>query len=278
MKSSHTESRLKFLQFLELQALVELKEFCDKHNIMFFLRGGSVMGAVKYSGFIPWDDDMDIAVPREGYERLISLSEKEPFSEKFTLESYHFNSDMHCYFPRVILKESLRKQYGLPKNNTLGLVLIDVLPLDGAPSGGVSLKWYFLKVYMYRVLAALWTMDQTETVNMHSKRQHIFLKSLKALHIHKLYTQEGIYRRLDKMYSKRDWKHSKMAGTITGSLREKEVMPVSYWGNGVLHAFGGYEFYIPSEYDAYLKRLYGTDYMETLPPVEKRKSHMNHKL
>lgn len=278
MHNTQTESKLAFLQQLELEALTELKAYCDRHDIMFFLRGGSVMGAVKYSGFIPWDDDMDIAVPREGYDRLIALSEKEPFSERFTLESYHFNPDIHCYFPRVLLKEEYRKQYDLPKNNTMGLVLIDVLPLDGAPSGGIALKWYFFKVYAYRVLAALWTMDQKETVNMHSRKQNALLKVLRGLQIRRLYTQEGIYKRLDRLYRKYNWKKSKMAGTITGSLREKEIMPVSIWGNGVLHAFGAQEFFIPSEYDAYLKRLYGEDYMETLPSKEKRKSHMTKKL
>lgn len=278
MHNTQTESKLAFLQQLELEALTELKAYCDRHDIMFFLRGGSVMGAVKYSGFIPWDDDMDIAVPREGYDRLIALSEKEPFSERFTLESYHFNPDIHCYFPRVLLKEEYRKQYDLPKNNTMGLVLIDVLPLDGVPSGGIALKGYFFKVYAYRVLAALWTMDQKETVNMHSRKQNALLKVLRGLQICRLYTQEEIYKRLDRLYRKYNWKKSKMAGTITGSLREKEIMPVSIWGNGVLHAFGAQEFFIPSEYDAYLKRLYGEDYMETLPSKEKRKSHMTKKL
>ncbi len=278
MYSTQTESKLEFLQQLELEALAELKAYCDRHSIMFLLRGGSVMGAVKYRGFIPWDDDMDIAVPREGYEKLIRLSEKESFSEKFILESYHFNPDIHCYFPRVILREEYRIQYELPKNNTMGLVLIDVLPLDGAPAGGFALKWYFFKVYLYRILAALWTMDQKETVDMHTKKQRLVLNVLKNLQIHRLYTQKGIYTRLDRLYQKYDWKKSKMAGTITGSLREKEIMPVDIWGDGVLHTFGSHEFYIPSKYDTYLKRLYGEDYMETLPAEEKRKSHMTQTL
>ncbi len=278
MSREQNESKLVFLQQLELEALAELKAYCERHHIMFFLRGGSVMGAVKYNGFIPWDDDMDIAVPREGYDRLIALCKAESFSERFTLESYHFNPEAHCYFPRILLKEELRQQYELPRNNTMGLVLIDVLPLDGAPGGRAARSWYFFKVYMYRILAALWTMDQKETVNMHSRKQTIFLKVLRCLQIHRLYTQEGIYRRLDQLYRKYDWKKSGMAGTITGSLREKEIMPSEIWGEGVLHVFGAHEFLIPSEYDRYLKKLYGEDYMKSLPPEEKRKSHMNRKL
>lgn len=274
MKDPLTKTKLAFLQQLELEALSEFKTYCEKHEIMFFLRGGSVLGAVKYDGFIPWDDDMDIAVPREGYDRLIALSEKESFSERFTLESYHFNPEIHCYFPRILLKEEYRKAYDLPVNNAMGLVLIDVLPLDGAPSGGIALKWYFLQVYTYRVLAALWTMDQKETVIMHSKKQQIFLKILKGLQIHRLYTQETIYGKLDRLYRKHDWRRSDMAGTITGSLREKEIMPAACWGKGVLHTFGTDTFYIPEDYDGYLKRLYGEDYMESLPPEEKRKSHV----
>lgn len=61
------------LQETLLDAVKEFKKICDEENITFFLRGGSVMGAVKYGGFIPWDDDMDIAVPRKDYVRLIEI-------------------------------------------------------------------------------------------------------------------------------------------------------------------------------------------------------------
>ena len=61
---------IRLIQKVELDAIKEFQKICKENNIDFFLRGGSVLGAVKYDGFIPWDDDMDIAVPREGYDRL----------------------------------------------------------------------------------------------------------------------------------------------------------------------------------------------------------------
>ena len=64
---------LKKIQEIELDALKEFNKICKENNLMFFLRGGSVMGAVKYQGFIPWDDDLDIFMPRPDYERLAEL-------------------------------------------------------------------------------------------------------------------------------------------------------------------------------------------------------------
>ena len=66
---------LKRIQKIELDALKEFNKICKENNLMFFLRGGSVMGAVKYQGFIPWDDDVDIAVPREDYDQLPQIFE-----------------------------------------------------------------------------------------------------------------------------------------------------------------------------------------------------------
>ena len=66
---------LKKIQEIELDALKEFNKICKENNLMFFLRGGSVMGAVKYQGFIPWDDDVDIAVPREDYDQLPQIFE-----------------------------------------------------------------------------------------------------------------------------------------------------------------------------------------------------------
>lgn len=267
-----TVSKLRKLQLIELQALKELSTFCTQNGIGFFLRGGSVLGAVKYQGFIPWDDDMDIAVPREDYDKLIKLAPN-CNSELFTIESYKFNKDTHCYFPRIVLKEEIRKKLDIKANNALGLVIIDILPLDGSPSSVLGRKIYYLKVLAYRLLAALWTVDVKETVNMNNgKRQKIF-KVLCTLQIHKFYTQESIYERLDKLYTKYDWKQSSYAGTITGSLNLKEVVPAEFWGKGKCMNFEDTEFLVPVKSDEYLKLLYGTDYMEYEPSVEERKSH-----
>ena len=232
------------------------------------------MGAVKYKGFIPWDDDMDIAVPRQDYERLIEVSQQQSWSDKFSIISYRYNPSMHCYFPRVLLNEDERLKLQLPRNNLLGLVLIDILPLDGSPNNKLLREIYFAKIYLLRALAGVWTLDIHETVDMHETGKKGVLRILKFLQIHRLYKQVDIYHQLEKLYSKYDWKHSKFSGTITGSLYRKEILPTEYWGNGILADFEGKQFRIPARFDDYLKQLYGENYRTTLPPENKRKSHI----
>lgn len=272
--NNFNEMKLRQLQLIELDALIELEKFCKQNDINFYLRGGSVLGAVKYHGFIPWDDDMDIAIPRKDYNKLIKLSETQKFSDKYTIESYKYNSNTHCYFPRLVLSEKIRKELGLPTNNLLGLVLIDILPLDGTPNNGFLRKLYYLKIYIYRALAGVCTLDINETVSMHSKKIQFILKILKFLRINKLYRQDEIYEKLETLYSKYMWEKSQYSGTITGSLGKKEIVPTNYWDKGMLVDFENHLFLIPTRFDEYLKDLYGENYMKELPPKEKRKSHL----
>ncbi len=257
------------IQSLELEALKELKSFCDKHQIKFFLRGGSVMGAIKYSGFVPWDDDADIAIPRDQYDKLISLCQTEEWSEKFYIASYHYNSEIHCYFPRVLVKNEVLEQLQLPKNNHLGLTIIDILPLDGAPKSRFARELYFFKVYVLRALAGVHTLSIKETVDMHDSKKRLVLKLLKFFHVDSLYSQDQIYHALDRLYKRYDYKTCKHIGTLTGSLYKKEIFPRDYWGEGVYHKFCDTEFLVPDEYDKYLQQLYGKDYMTTIPTEEK---------
>lgn len=265
---------LKTVQDMEYEALCAMKKFCDENGITFLLRSGSVLGAVKYHNFVPWDDDIDIAFPRQDYLRLIEIM-PEYFGEKFRFVSYQKTENAHCYFPRVLLREEYRKKLGLPKNNERGLVLIDVLPLDGMPSGGIGMKLHITKAYMYRVLASLWTLDVKDTVSMHTGGKQKILRFLHALRIHRLYKQDDIYRKLDRLYGKYPYGETKYAGMLAGSKLKKEIMPYEWLQRGTKGSFRDEEFLIPVEYDPYLKQIFGENYATYEPPPEMRKkSHL----
>jgi len=266
--------RLKLLQNIEFEAFVAIKDICDENHITFFLRGGSVLGAVKYQGFVPWDDDIDIALPREDYLRLIEIMPRY-FGEKFQFVCYQKVENVHCYFPRVLLKEEYRAKMQFPKNNERGLVLIDVLPLDGMPSSNMGLKWHITKAYAYRILASLWTLEVKNTVNMHDGKKQKVLKLLYALRIHHLYKQDTIYKKLDKMYAKYPFGKTERAGMLASSKLKKEIVPDLWWGPGTDARFNEIIVKIPSKYDDYLKQLFGKNYASYEPPIEgKNKSHL----
>lgn len=259
------------IQRLELDALKEIKVIAEKNDIKFFLRGGSVMGAVKYKGFIPWDDDMDIAVPREQFEKLMTLLE-EDWSDRFWLANYRKGDEIHAYFPRVLVKEEYREQEGLPTNNHLGFSIIDVLPLDGVPDTMLGRKLYKYHVMLLRGMGAVFTREVTDTIVIHSKKRQLAIDILGKLGVKHFYTQNQIYDKLDVVYRKNKLDGAKWVGTITGSLFDKEMFPANYFGNGVPLMFEDTEFLVPREYDTYLKQLYGGNYATEEP--DHKKSHI----
>lgn len=264
-------NKLSKIQRLELDALKEIKVIAEKNDIKFFLRGGSVMGAVKYKGFIPWDDDMDIAVPRGQFERLMEVL-KGDWSERFWLANYRKGDEIHAYFPRILVKENYRKQEGLPTNNHLGFSIIDILPLDGVPNTTIGRKWYKYHVMILRGMGAVFTRDIKDTIVIHSKKKQFAIDLLGKLGVKHFYTQNMIYDKIDMVYRKNKLNGSKWVGTITGSLFDKEIFPAEYFGNGVAIPFEDTEFLVPNRYDEYLKQLYGKNYANEEP--NHKKSHI----
>ena len=163
---------------------------------------------------------------------------------------------------------------GLPRNTNLGLHLIDIIPLDGAPNNSLVRKVYYLKVYWYRFLASLGTTYKGDHIDMHSKKQKLLIGLFKKLGFAKLFPQNSVYNRLDRLYKRYDWKKQGYAGTVNASLFTKEVMPSEIWGKGVFLRFEDTEYRVPSDYDNYLKRLYGENYFYEEPAEEDRKSHI----
>ena len=138
--------------------------------------------------------------------------------------------------------------------------LIDIIPLDGAPNNSLVRKVYYLKVYWYRFLASLGTTYKGDHIDMHSKKQKLLIGLFKKLGFAKLFPQNSVYNRLDRLYKRYDWK--------------KQLMPCYIWGKGVFLRFEDTEYRVPSDYDSYLKRLYGENYYYEEPAEEDRKSHI----
>ena len=267
-------SLLTEIQDEEYRALKYIAGICNENGLTFYLRGGSALGAVKYNDFIPWDDDIDIALPREDYLKLISLMPNE-FDNDLLFVSYQKTGDAHCYFPRIVMNKTSQEKKGYPRNNERGLCLMDILPLDGMPNGKIKLFFHIMHAYVLRVLASLWTIDVSETVSMHGKKKDIILKILHFTRIHHLYKQNDIYAKLDKLYSKYPFLGTERSGMLSSDKIEKEIIPSSWWGYGTKSRFRDLEVLVPSNYDEYLKHLFGENYADYEPPdTERTKSHL----
>ena len=103
------------LHQVELEILDDFVSVCEKNKLRYFLTGGSMLGAVRHSGFIPWDDDIDIGMPREDYDKFIKLG-SEALGDKYTLECFELNDNYHLPFAKIVKNNTIFDE-GLEKTN-----------------------------------------------------------------------------------------------------------------------------------------------------------------
>lgn len=233
---------------------------CKKLNLRYYLLGGTLLGAVRHKGFIPWDDDIDVGMPREDYERFIK--------EGHTVLPTHLfiqdvSTDPEWCFNFVKIRNSNTTFVECSTKNMYinHGVFLDVFPLDYYPMGKMKERLFnFKKDLMWcRICDRLYLPDsKTASVKM-----LIFLSKI-------------VYPSLKRTVRKRDRllcsvKSSDKLANFSGAWGKKEVVPKEWYGDGVMLEFEGVSVRAPLEYGKWLTRVYG-DYM-TLPPEDKRCGH-----
>ena len=250
------------LQQTELKMLVEFIHICEELKLEYFLVCGSALGAVKYSGFIHWDDDIDVGMPRRDYERFLNeapgLLPKHIF-----LQNYRTDPTFPQVFSKLRNSDTTfieKSSYALSINHG---VYIDIFPLDGYPGSRAAALHIENMKKIYRLKAAsAFTLEC-------SRKAKIFFEAERVLGIHKR-TQRTM-KKYDLLISKYDPYDSAIwcnHGNWQGKL---EYAPKEQYGDGTWATFEGLKVRIPEKYDEYLTQKYG-DWRAELP-VEQQVGH-----
>lgn len=257
MHMSEVDLELKKLQAIELAMLKECIRICDKHNIRYFLLGGSALGAVRHSGFIPWDDDIDIGMPRPDYEKFLSLSQKE-FNADLFLQTHETDPSYPMSYAKIRNSKTTFIQSIVAHLYMNHGVYIDIFPLDGYPRNKVLGKIHMLvfKTYRASILHKLGVKHRLLIT-------HILVSAYAAF-----FSQRCLREKAEKLMKKNSYDNSDVIINWGGTWGMKEAVPKSFFGEGRRTAFEEITVTIPDNYDGYLSSLYG-DYM-TPPPIEKR--------
>lgn len=239
----------------ELKILKEVKEILYSKNINFFLIGGTLLGAIRHGGFIPWDDDIDIGIMRKDFEIL----EKELEKENNKLIKY-FSIGKNKYQTEPIGRVYLKAEI---KNENIKKI-VDIFPIDNIPQNKFLQKIHYLISEIYRLTI----------YKKPAKNRGVLINNLSKIILKIL--PEIILRMIEKVTYKfmtsLKLKNTKYVANIFGAKGYfKEIMPREYIETSVLWKFEGEDFYIPRNWDKYLQWLYG-NYME-LPPKELQKPH-----
>lgn len=258
------------LQKVELNILKTFVEFCDKNDLQYFLVGGSALGAVRHNGFIPWDDDVDVAMPRKDYDKFIELGKKE-FTGDIFLQTWETDPNYPYNFAK--LRDSrttyVESTYKFTRMNHGAW--IDVFPLDGISKkqGKVT---FAMKMRVARVWPHMWFLyPKCATRKLRKNRWPIDI--LVNLFMYPNYIWNINHhqnKRIDKIMRKKSYDDCYYVANMQGAWVGKEVVKKEWFGNGVKAKFEDLVVNIPENYHEFLSAVYG-DYMK-LPPVEKQVS------
>ena len=258
---------LRKLQLEELEILKRFVRICDKHGLRYYLVGGTLLGAVRHRGFIPWDDDIDVAMMRSDYECFAEICQKELGAEYFyqspETDPYYFLT-----YAKIRKNGTLAYEERFRNSKFNKGVFIDIIPLDHSP--GPSLICHLL----FNVLAIMnyrGQIDSGETyhpyqellgkigyicLSLWGKRQLVDLR-VKII---------GLSKRLSK---------NRFLASYSGAYGYyKEIFPMSWFGEGSTVTFEGGKYKAPAAAVAVLSQIYGEDFLK-IPPDSIMKGHID---
>ncbi len=253
----------------DIEIVKEVVALCGRHNLMYYMLGGSMLGAIRHKGFIPWDDDIDLGMPRGDYERFLELAPRE-LSENLKIVNYKTDLTYHYYITRVLDTDSKVMENRFESEGNYTNLSIDIFPLDGTPNNPIMRKWYCFRLMAHRAMASLHYKDVIVTKNRSWKEAFILWVMLK-LPTERMFNHHNQLDKCDRLLKKYPMKKSKFTGNMMGAYKTRELIPTEWYGEDTFYDFEGIKLRGIKEYDLYLKQLYG-DYMQ-LPPEDKRKIH-----
>lgn len=260
-----SEITLNQLKVIQMDILEAIDEFCNEQNIRYSLACGTLLGAIRHKGYIPWDDDIDIYLPRTDYNRLISTFPQE-YKGRYKISSLERDSEWERPYAKAYDNRTLLHEKVLMKR-MIG-VNIDIFPIDEVPDDEYEWKRYDRK---RRLVQKLFWMKYVPASQGRSifKKIAIFLFQVVTFFVNK---RKCAYR-LDKIAQQYNGSGYKRYFECCQGISQKNPFPKSLFDKIICIPFEDRRFKAFSNSNIYLKNAYG-DYMK-LPPEEKRVSNHN---
>lgn len=248
--------KLRELQLTELDILKTVLALFEKHHIRYYALGGTMLGAVRHKGFIPWDDDIDIGVPREDYERLREIIRQNP--GKLTYCTFEDNPEYPYYFARFV-DERITVRSVRAEIDELTPAWIDVFPLDGMPNNAALRKLHGLSILAARMFFQISRFDNIVNTKRNTRptAEKAIIWCTKTFHLQKFFGKEGTFRLLDKTLKRFPYAESNYNVNAMGAYKLREMFDKRVFDEGILYPFEDIQVRGPHDYETYLTQLYG---------------------
>lgn len=271
-----SDEEVKKLRTVFLKTYLDLVSCCERNNLTVMLIGGTVIGAVRHKGFIPWDDDLDVAMPRADFEKLKVIFDEE-LGNKYILSSPNYKGNANNRFPMMLVKDTLFVEAGNSPEDEASKIKIDIFVIENVPDNALHRR---IKGLWCNLLMAMGSYEETH------EHQNEFFKNYmcKSDEGRKEYYRRVRIGRFFSFINFQKWmnivdkacqygKESSLMGIPSGRGHYfGEFRPASTFIPVSKGEFEGIEVNLPGDPHDYISNLYGKDYM-TPPPIEKRERH-----
>lgn len=246
---------------IELDIFKHFIDICDKLSLKYYVLGGTMLGAARHSGFIPWDDDIDVGMLRKDYEVFIKEAQKY-LPEYYFLQTHETDPEYPLCFAKIRDSRTTYIETNLNNKNINHGVFFDIFPLDYYPDSSFAQRIFESKMILY---------NRRIRESYPNYQSSAGIKSKISAIITRIICKDYKIAVKKKVKLMKSVKSSSRLANICSPWGEKEIVPVEWFGDGVAHKFEGLDVILPTEYQKWLTKVYG-NYMQ-LPPEEKRKTH-----
>lgn len=259
--------KLRKLQLSELEILKKFLKICEENNLRYFILGGTLLGAVRHKGFIPWDDDIDIGMPRKDYEKLDKIL------YKYQTENFKKREVEHHTFIQIINpKKKIFLNMSKIKEETGAW--IDIFPMDGMIENKILRKLHMFRILFWRMLFQY--SNFSKVINLSNKKKRPFYENIlitlgETLKLEEKLNKNKIRINLEKVLRKYSYDTSNEVGNFMGVYKFKEMFKKNIYDEVQEYEFENIKLIGPKNYDFVLKQLYG-DYMK-VPDINDRNKH-----
>ena len=255
------------LQEVELNLFKEFLAFCDKHNLKYYIIGGTLLGSIRHKGFIPWDDDIDIGMPRKDYDKFCELASKE-FTGDIFLQTWKTDKNYPYNFAKLRDSRTTYIEKTYKFNNMNHGAWIDIFPMDAVckKQPNFWMQWRVTSTWVLMFFSAARCWLRVPRLNKYFLLDiilDILLFPMLMLNIGHWHN-----RVIDHKLRRYNYDKCEYIANYEGCSIGREIVKKEWFGEGTIGEFEGLKVVIPENSDAYLKAIYH-NYME-LPPEDKR--------